>query len=308
MFAGISPAGQQFVNNVSNIQDAVNRAQQQVSTGYNLNQPSDAPDEVSPVLQLLTQIDQNQTMNTNLTVVQANVNAAETALSSSVSLLQSASTMAAEATGPNETASTRQAMAQSVQALLQEMVSNSQTQVNGQYVFSGDQDSAPLYQLDLSAATGVDKLATATNTNLVQLPDGSKVSLTLTANSVFDDTDNTGAPTANNVFAALNGLRTALLNNDTTGITNSMTALQSASSYMNNQLAQIGNAQNTLSSAMTDNQNDGVQLQTQLSSLRDANMAEAITALTQGQTQLQAALSAQARLPTTSLFNFLPSS
>src|SRR6201994_2677958 len=218
MFAGISPAGQQFVNNVNNIQSAVNRAQQQVSTGYNLNQPSDAPDEVSPVLQFLTQIDQNQTMNTNLTAVQANVNAAESALSSSVSLLQSASTMAAEATGVNETASTRQAMAQSVQALLQEMVSNSQTQVNGQYVFSGDQSSAPLYQVDLSAANGVDRLATATNTNLVQLPNGSKASLTLTANSVFDDTDNTGAPTANNVFAALNGLRVALLNNDTTGI------------------------------------------------------------------------------------------
>lgn len=308
MFAGITPAGQQFVNNVNNIQDAVNRAQQQVSTGYNLNQPSDAPDEVSPVLQLLTQIGQNQTMNTNLTAVQANVNAAETALSSSVSLLQSASTMAAEATGVNETASTRQAMAQSVQALLQEMVSNSQTQVNGQYVFSGDQSSAPLYQLDLSAANGVDRLATATNSNLVQLPNGSKASLTLTANSVFDDTDNTGAPTANNVFAALNGLRTALLNNDTTGITNSMTSLQSASNYMNNQLAQIGNSQNTLSTALTDNQNDNVQLQTQLSSVRDANMAEAITALTQGQTQLQAALSAQARLPTTTLFNFLPNS
>lgn len=308
MFAGISPAGQQFVNNVNNIQNAVSRAQQQVSTGYNLNQPSDAPDEVSPVLQLLTQINQNQTTNTNLTVVQANVNAAETALSSSVSLLQSASTMAAEATGVNETASTRQAMAQSVQALMQEMVANSQTQVNGNYVFSGDQSSAPLYQLDLNATNGVDRLATASNTNLVQLPNGSRVSMTLTANSVFDDTDSTGAPTANNVFAALNGLRVALLNNDTTGITNSMTSLQSASDYMNNQLAQIGNAQNTLSTALTDNQNDSVQLQTQLSSVRDANMAEAITALTQGQTQLQAALSAQARLPQTSLFDFLPNS
>jgi flagellar hook-associated protein 3 FlgL len=308
MFAGISPAGQQFVNNVNNIQSAVNQAQQEVSTGLNLNQPSDAPDEVSPVLQLLTQIDQNQSANTNLTAVQANVNAAESALSSSVNLLQSASTMAAEATGPSETASTRHAMAQSVQALQQEMVSNSQTQVNGQYVFSGDQSSAPLYQLDLNAPTGVDKLATATNTNLVQLPDGSQVSVTLTANSVFDDSDNTGAPTANNVFAALNGLRVALLNNDTTGITNSMTALQSASTYMNTQLAQIGSAQSTMSSALTDNQNDNVQLQTQLSSLRDANMAEAVTALTQGQTQLQAALSAQARLPTTSLFDFLPNS
>ncbi|MEI9977209.1 MAG: flagellin [Ignavibacteriota bacterium] len=308
MFGGISPAGQQFVNNVNNIQSSLNQAEQQVSTGFNLSQPSDAPDEVSPVLQLLTQIDQNQSMNTNLTVVQANVNAAESALSSSVDLLQSASTMAAEATGPNETASTRQAMAQSVQALMQEMVSNSQAQVNGQYVFSGDQSGAPLYQLNLDAPNGVDKLGTASNTNLVQLPDGSKVSVTLSANSVFDDSDAAGVPTANNVFAALNGLRVALLNNDTTGITNSMTALQSASNYMNTQLAKVGSSQNTISSALTDNQNDEVQLRTQLSGLRDANMVEAITALTQGQTQLQAALSAQARLPTTTLFNFLPNS
>jgi flagellar hook-associated protein 3 FlgL len=245
-------------------------------------------------------------MNTNLTAVQANVNAAESALSSSVDLLQSASTLASEATGVDATASTRSAMAQTVQGLLEQMVSNSQTEVNGQYVFSGDQSSSPLYQLDLNAPNGVDQLGTATNTNLVQLPDGSQVSVTLTADNVFDQTDPTGAPTANNVFAALNGLRVALLNNDTTGIDNSMTALQSASSYMNNQLATTGNAQSTLSSALTGNQNDSVQLQTQLSSERDANMTEAITALTQSQTQLQAALSAQARMPTTTLFDFLP--
>ena len=306
MFPGISPAGQQFVNNVNQIQSTLNTAEQQISSGMNLNQPSDAPDEVSPVLQLLTQVNQNQTMNTNLTAVQANVNAAENALSSSVNLLQSASTLAAEALGTSETASTRSDMAQTVQGLLQQMVANSQTQVAGQYVFSGDQSGSPTYQYDLSATNGVDQLMTPTNTNLVQLPNGSQVSVTLTADNVFDQTDATGNPTANNVFAALSALNTALQNNDTTGINNAMTSLQSASTYMNSQLALIGNAQNTLSSALTDNQNDSVQLQTQLSSLRDANMTEAITALTQSQTQLQAALSAQARMPTTSLFDFLP--
>jgi flagellar hook-associated protein 3 FlgL len=306
MFAGISPAGQQFVDNINQIQSTLNTAEQQISSGMNLNQPSDAPDEVSPVLQLLTQLNQNQTMNTNLTAVQANVNAAENALSSSVSILQSASTMAAEALGTSETASTRSGMAQTVQGLMQEMVANSQTQVNGQYVFSGDQSGSPTYQLDLSATNGVDQLMTPTNTNLVQLPNGTQVSVTLTANNVFDQTDASGNPTANNVFAALSALNAALENNDTTGINNAMTSLQSASTYMNSQLALIGNAQDTISSALTDNQNDNVQLQTQLSSLRDANQTEAITALTQSQTQLQAALSAQARMPTTSLFDFLP--
>ena len=134
------------------------------------DQPSDAPDEVSPVLQLLTQVQANQAMQTNLTAVQGNVNAAESALSSSVDPAAERLHPASEATGPSETAATRSTLAGSVQALLQEMVSNSQTAVNGQYVFSGDQSGSPLYQLDLNAPNGVDKLGVATNTNMVQLP------------------------------------------------------------------------------------------------------------------------------------------
>jgi flagellin-like hook-associated protein FlgL len=49
-----------------------------------------------------------------------------------------------------------------------------------------------------------------------------------------------------------------------------------------------------------------VQLQTQLSNLQDADEATSITQLTQAQTQMQAALDAQGRVPTTTLFDVLP--
>jgi flagellin-like hook-associated protein FlgL len=133
-----------------------------------------------------------------------------------------------------------------------------------------------------------------------------QIAASLTANNIFDhrNPDDTVAP--DNVFSALNGLITALQNNDTTGINTSISSLQTTSTYMNNQLAFYGTAQDQITSALNSTQNNTVQLQTELSSRQDADEAAAITQMTQAQTQLQAALAAQARTPTTTLFDVLP--
>lgn len=308
MTPGINAEGQQFLNALNQIQTQLSTAELQISSGLKVNQPSDAPDEISPILQLHAQISQNTALQSGLTTAQSTVNAAEQALSSSVSLLQNASTIATEATGVSQTADTRATLAQSVGSLLQQMVSNSQTTVDGNYIFSGDQPQTQLYQLDPASPTGVDRLAIATNTDLVQGPGGEQIAASLTANTIFDNRNANDTPAANNVFAALAGLQTALQNNDTAGINTSISALQTASTYMNNQLAFYGNAQDQLASAVTTAQNNSTQLQSQLSNLEDADQASAITQLTQAQTQLQAALAAQARLPQTTLFDVLPTS
>ena len=308
MTPGINAEGQNFINAMNSIQARLNTAQAQLSSGLLVNQPSDAPDELSPILQLHAQINQNQTLQTNLNGALTTINAAESALSSSVTLLQNASSIATEATGLSQTAGTRLTLAQNVQGLLQQMVSNANTTVNGNYVFSGDQSQTQLYQLDPASPTGVDRLAIATNTDLVQGPGGIQISASLTSNTIFDDRnpDDTVAP--DNVFGALNGLIVALQNNDAAGINTSITSLQTASTYMNQQLAFYGTAQDEVNSGATTAQNDSVQLQTQLSNLQDADEATSITQLTQAQTQMQAALDAQGRVPTTTLFDVLPAS
>jgi len=308
MTPGINAEGQNFINAMNSIQARLNTAQAQLSSGLLVNKPSDAPDELSPILQLHAQINQNQTLQTNLNGALTTINAAESALSSSVTLLQNASSIATEATGLGQTAGTRLTLAQNVQGLLQQMVSNANTTVNGSYVFSGDQNQTQLYQLDPASSTGVDRLAIATNTDLVQGPGGIQISASLTSNTIFDDRnpDDTVAP--DNVFSALNGLIVALQNNDTAGINTAITSLQTSSTYMNQQLAFYGTAQDEVNSGVTTAQNYSVQLQTQLSNLQDADEATSITQLTQAQTQMQAALDAQGRIPTTTLFDVLPAS
>lgn len=308
MLSAISPAGQQFVNSINDIQARLTVAQQQISTGLKVSQPSDAPDQISPILQLHSQIQQNQDIQDGLNTAMTTIKAGEDALSSTVDLLQSASVTATEATSTTQTADSRATLAQSVQGLMEQMVANSRTTVSGRYVFSGDQNEAPSYRLDLTAAdgTGVDCLQVASNTALVQGTGGARYSTTLTANTIFDNRNTDGTPAASNAFAALNGLRVALLANDSTGIANSVAALGTASTYMNNQLASYGGSEDRVTSDLTQAQSDSVNLQTQLSSKTDADMTQAITALTEGTTQLQAALSARAKMPNTSLFDVLP--
>ena len=306
MLSAISPAGQQFVNTINNVQAQLAIAEQQIATGLKVSQPSDAPDQISPILQLHSAIQQNQSIQDGLNAATTTLQASDTALSGAINLLQSASVIATQATGTSQTATTRATLAQNVQTIMEQMVAASSTMVGGRYIFSGDQAGQPLYQLNLTAPTGVDRLQVSNATTLVQGTAGAQYPVSLSSNVIFDPRDSSDAPTSNNSFAALNSLRVALLNNDTTAITASISALSSASTYMNSQLAFYGQAENRVSSDLNQAQSNSVQLQTQLSSMTDADMTQAMTALTQGPTQLQAALSARAKLPTTSLFDVLP--
>src|ERR1035441_5532254 len=99
MLSTISPAAQQFVNSINNVQTQMAAAEQQISTGLKVSQPSDAPDQISPILQLHSAIQQNQDIQNGLNSATTTLQASDTALSSAINLLQSASVIASQATG-----------------------------------------------------------------------------------------------------------------------------------------------------------------------------------------------------------------
>ena len=306
MLSTISPAGQQFINTINDVQTRLAVAQQQIGTGLKVSQPSDSPDQISPILQLHAAIHRNQDIQHGLNSVQTTLKAGDDALSGAIGLLENASVLATQATGTNQTAGTRAFLAQSVQALMEQMVASSQALVGGRFILSGDQSGSPLYQLNLASATGVDRLQVAASTGLVQGAGGVRYSASLSANEIFDHRNPDDTPASDNAFAALNTLRVALLANDSNGIADAVAKLGTASTYMNGQLAFYGQAENRVSADLNQTQSDSLQLQTELSTRTEADMTQAITALTEGTTQLQAALSARARMPHSSLFDVLP--
>ena len=108
-----------------------------------------------------------------------------------------------------------------------------------------------------------------------------------------------------NVFVVVANLRTALLNNDQAGITTAATDLQTSGAYLNLQLASYGSLQNQVTGGLDSGKTRETQLQTAISGIQDADLTQAVSELNQAQLQQQAALQSQAKMPRTTLFDFL---
>jgi flagellin-like hook-associated protein FlgL len=306
----LSPQSAFFLANLNVVENNISQASDQVSSGLKITVASDAPDEIGTLLQLRANLAQNTQIQSNLTMAQTEANAADTALQSSIQLMESAMSLATEGASSISDATTDASLAQQVQAIQQEMVANSQATVQGRFIFSGDDDSGPEYQWGPTASNPVVSLipagTTPQSTRVIQNPAGGSFAASLTAQQIFDDQDpTTGGPASDNVFNALNTLQQALADNDTAGVTNSITLLQAASVHLNTMDAFYGNVQDQVQNANNYASNYAVQLQTQISDAQDADVTSAAMELTQGNTELQAAMQMEGQMPHTSLFNYL---
>jgi flagellar hook-associated protein 3 FlgL len=315
MVSSLSPQSQLFLANLNRTEQQLNQANIQLSSGKKLNVASDDPGDVETLLQLRTDQSQNQQIQSNLTLAQTDAQAADSALAGASTLLDTAVQLATQGANATQTADTRQSIAQQVEGIFNEMVAYSQTQVQGRYIFSGDQDQSPTYQVDLSApngapdsngaANGVDQLSDPTATQQIEDPAGGSFSASETAQQIFDDTNADGTPAADNVFAALNGLRTALLNNDQQGISDALSNLQEASNHVNNAEAFYGTVEDRIQDANTFASSYDTQLSSEISDKQDADVTSAAMELTQASTELQASMQMQGQMPKSTLFDFL---
>ena len=300
MISSLDPAALSFLNGLNLIQQRAQLAQQQMTTGLKINAVSDAPDQIATLYQTRSELSETQQIDTNLSRVQTEVNTAESTLNSAVSLVERAQTLASQGETGTATPQTRQDVAGELGGILQQLVSAANTTVDGRYIFAGDSDQQPPYSIDLTQTNPISAYQGSASTRQIQGADGTTFAVAKTAQDIFDD------PTGqNNIFSSINNLRLALLNNDQAAIDAALPNVMSAGTYINQQLAFYGTAQNRVTSETDFAKNYQTQLQTQLSGIQDADLAQAITEMQQAQTQETAALASRAQLPRTSLFNYL---
>jgi len=306
MFPSISGATQQYLANPNQTETQLQQATAEISSGIAVEQPSDNPAAISEILQTETAISNNKQIQSNLSNASTEVNTADSALQTAVQAVQNAISLAAQGASSTVSADTRATLAQQVAGIQQTLVGIAQTTVNGSYIFSGDQDTQPPYQLDPSQPEGVLQLVTGSSTRTIQSVDGTSFAVALTAQQIFDAKNPDGTPASGNVFAAIQNLETALTNNDTAGITAAADSLQSASSYLNDQLAFYGEVENRVTEATDLAQKFQTQQQTELSNLQDTDVAATATELSQLQVQQEASMSAEANIQQMkNLFSYL---
>ena len=300
MISLLDPASQNFLAGINRIQQRLQTAQTQLTTGLQINNVSDSPNQIADVWQINSLLDQTNQIDSNLGQVQTEVNTAESSLQSAVSLVEQASSYGTQGDTDIASATSRTDLANQIGAILQQLVAIANTTVQGRYIFSGDSDQTAPYSIDMTQSSPVSAYQGVASTRKVQGPDGTAFPIALTAQQIFDS-----SAASSNVFTAITSLIQGLQQNNTSAIDSAVTNVQTAGVYLNQQLAFYGTVQNRVDGSLSFGQNYTVQLQSQLSGIQDANEAAAITTLTQAQTQLQAALESKAQIPRNTLFDFL---
>ncbi len=294
-----------FLDGIANLQRRETDTQKQLSSGYSVQDAADAPSQSTTLVSLGASLATFQTWRTNLNRVQAETQTADQALGSAISLLDQARSIGAQGVNPTATANSRGTLAVQIRNIQQQLVALSNTSVEGRYIFAGDHDQSAPYQVDAASATGVAQLVASASTRTIVNPAGEAVYRSGTAQQIFDPVDAAGAPTPDNTFAAIQSLVAALGANDQPGITSAISSLNVASDWVNQQQASYGAAEQRITAEQSNADSQISTLRAAIGGIRDADVVQAATDLSQENIDRSAAYGAQAQIGRKSLFDYL---
>src|ERR1700694_4783470 len=129
MIDSLDPSTTRFLNDLSGIARRLEVAQRQLASGKKLNTVSDDPDQVSLLLQTRSQLDMNARVTTDLGRVKTEVDAGESAGSTSVKLVEQTRVLTAQGATGTATAESRSTIASRLGSILQQLGSLANTTV-----------------------------------------------------------------------------------------------------------------------------------------------------------------------------------
>ena len=298
MITGLTPTDAQFLANLQRIQTRSAKAQRELSSGLRVERPSDDPDQLASIIQASADLDRVEQVGLNLARVKGEVDTAEESLGNAVSMLDTVITLGAQGATSTQTAEQRTTLQTEVEGIMERLVAVADVTYENRNIFSGDADSKVAYQVDWTQANGVSAYGGSQATRKTEHPAGFTFAIAKSGDQIFD---NPGS----SVFQAVADLRNALKNNYQDGILAGVDAVKKAQTYLNQELSFYGSVQRSVADATDFASQQSVRLQTTLSGLRDADLTTSILQLNNASVEQDAALSAQAKMPRTSLFDYL---
>jgi flagellar hook-associated protein 3 FlgL len=303
MIKALDAQSQRFLAGLDRIQARQQKVQRELSSGLRVDRSSDDPDRVMDILQLRSEIARSTTIGESLDRLATEVDTGEAAMRVAVQLVERARVLATE--GATATAENRTSLAVEVQELHEQLVSLTYTASEGRLVFSGDRDQERLYAVDWTQAGGVTRLVTAENTRQIEDVNGSRFPVSRSAHTIFDDRDSLGNATENNVFHAMHSLGLALENDNQADVEAAAGLITTALEHLGRQTTFYGHLQNRVEDAINLNKSSLIGRKKELGLAQDTDMAAAIVELNLASVHHEAALGAQAKMPRTSLFDYL---
>ncbi|MBZ5503158.1 MAG: flagellar hook-associated protein FlgL [Acidobacteriia bacterium] len=279
------------------VRQQLNQANQQLASGRTIGVPSDNPSGSAALILNHAAQSSTDTFQHNISDLQSRMQIADSALNSAVGVLNQGIALGVQAGNSTLSDGDRQAIANQLVGIQQQLVAIANTTAGGTYLFAGTLVETQPFTLNPLVANGVTYNGNSAVTP-VEIAKGQNVNTNVPGDQLFLNS-------SGNLFAAINGLINAVQTNSGIGAA-SVTFGQAVSQFETQRLA-YGTVLNQLQSTSTFLSNQQMQLATQENSIDGADLAKAATNFSQAQIAYTAALQAESKvLNLPNLLNFLP--
>jgi flagellar hook-associated protein 3 FlgL len=285
-----------MVNQINLLTTQQVQLENEASTGQSITAPSDNPTGMGEALDLQADNSALTQYSQNISTLQSRATIAGNALTSLQTLAEQASEIATQAGGATTGPADLKADATQVTQLIQQAAELMNTQDNGQYVFGGTASSSAPYTVSTDADGNVTAVTYSGNSSVNETDIGQNA--TITADAPGENNTGTGARGiisdsryGADFFNHLISLQKDLLSGNTSAITSTdATNLTNDDNNIIYQVANNGAAQSRLTAAASYVSTQQSGLQTSLSNVAGADMAQTLSQLSQTQNSYQAAL------------------
>jgi flagellar hook-associated protein 3 FlgL len=299
-----------FFDNASkqlgSIQSSLAKTQTQLSTGKQINRPSDAPDKSSLITRLQSEMTRQASYQGNLNAVNVRLQAEETALRNTSNVMYRFKELAVQAANDTLSTADRNTLSFEMIQLREQILSMANSQdSNGNYLFAGSRVAQQPFGED---AKGRVVYQGDQSRMLVPVGDNRQMNLNIPGSDVFVRLvrdDDKGNKIGVGFFQALSDMVDAVKNTDRPNIQRGIKELDRMQQGISDANAQLGTDMNVVDSQGGVLDEITLRLKTTLSDVQDLDYTEAITKMNKDQLALESAQSTFAKISKLSLFNYI---
>jgi len=276
--------------------DQLNRSQEKMATGRNMNRPSDNPVGLVSALGLRNSLSRLEQYQRNMDMGKIWLDLSSTAIEQAGKVAQQAQAIALNLQDGTQSAEMRSTLANAVGLLLDQAVSLGNTQLAGKYIFAGyNTNTQPFTKAQIG---GSDVVQYNGDSHDFQIQVGPQESLEVGKNGqgLFIDS---------NFFDSLIRLKEAIENNDPAAMQQEATRLQGVEDFFNAQVSDIGIRQSRILEKQDILKGLKLNFQNQIDDLENADMVQAILEVKERQNAYEVALAASSKIMEVSLLDYL---
>ena len=274
--------------------------QEKLSSGKQINRPSDDPSGTRKVLGLRAEELQVQQFLDNTETAKEQINYTSNTLESIQEIFTKIKQLAIQASDDTLGQSDRKITAGELNELLESVLQNANTDNNGRYIFSGTKTLTSAFTATRDSSGNISSVSYNGNNEEIkyQIGPNTFIQINLPGGKLFQD---------NKIFSTLISLKDALKATtfDSTAFSNLRNTLDTATNALSTEITRFGAKANRLEMTTNSLENSQTALKELISYTEDADIASLIMNLKHQENVLQASLQTGAKIIQPTLLDFL---